>query len=82
MSSRQLLVGRDVAAQIASGNHAIFGVMVESHLKAGRQDLRAGNELVYGLSITDAWHRLGRKSRSARHTRRWRAAAASQGSAG
>ena len=51
---RQLLVGRDVAAQIASGNGAIFGVMVESHLKAGRQDLLAGKELVYGLSITDA----------------------------
>ena len=32
----------------------IFGVMMESHLKAGRQDLMRGKELVYGLSITDA----------------------------
>ena len=53
-AQRQLLVGRDVATQIASGDGAIFGVMVESHLKAGRQDLLAGKELVYGLSITDA----------------------------
>jgi 3-deoxy-7-phosphoheptulonate synthase len=53
-AQRQLIVGRDVAAQIASGDGAIFGVMAESHLKAGRQDLLAGKELVYGLSITDA----------------------------
>jgi 3-deoxy-7-phosphoheptulonate synthase len=53
-AQRQLIVGRDVAVQIASGDGAIFGVMAESHLKAGRQDLLAGKELVYGLSITDA----------------------------
>jgi 3-deoxy-7-phosphoheptulonate synthase len=40
--------------QIAGGDERIFGVMVESHLKAGRQDLLPGKELVYGLSITDA----------------------------
>jgi 3-deoxy-7-phosphoheptulonate synthase len=51
---KQVEVGRDVAAQIAGGDERIFGVMVESHLKAGRQDLSPGKELVYGLSITDA----------------------------
>ncbi|HWO42509.1 MAG TPA: 3-deoxy-7-phosphoheptulonate synthase, partial [Candidatus Eisenbacteria bacterium] len=50
----QLVVGREVASQIASGEWRIFGVMVESHLKEGRQDLLPGRELVYGLSITDA----------------------------
>ena len=51
---KQVDVGRSVATQIASGDERIFGVMVESHLKAGRQDLIPGKELVYGLSITDA----------------------------
>ena len=51
---RQVEVGSDVAIQIADGDERIFGVMVESHLKAGRQDLLPGKELVYGLSITDA----------------------------
>ena len=47
-------VGPDVAAQVAAGDARIFGVMVESHLKAGRQDLIPGKALVYGQSITDA----------------------------
>jgi 3-deoxy-7-phosphoheptulonate synthase len=51
---KQVMVGQEVAAQIAAGDERIFGIMVESHLKAGRQDLLAGKELVYGLSITDA----------------------------
>lgn len=51
---RQLIVAQDVADQVASGNTAIFGVMVESHLVAGRQDLVEGQELCYGQSITDA----------------------------
>jgi 3-deoxy-7-phosphoheptulonate synthase len=51
---KQLDVGREVAKQIAGGDGRIFGVMVESHLKAGRQDLLPGKELVYGLSVTDA----------------------------
>ncbi len=51
---KQVEVGHEVAAQIAGGESRIFGVMVESHLKAGRQDLLPGKELVYGLSITDA----------------------------
>ena len=51
---RQMLVAQDVGAQIAAGNTAIFGVMVESHLVAGRQDLVEGQPLCYGQSITDA----------------------------
>jgi 3-deoxy-7-phosphoheptulonate synthase len=52
--TRQVEVGQDVAGQIAKGDDRIIGVMVESHLKAGRQDLLPGKELVYGQSITDA----------------------------
>jgi 3-deoxy-7-phosphoheptulonate synthase len=50
---RQCEVGCDVAAQVAAGDKRIFGVMIESHLKGGRQDLVPGKELVYGVSITD-----------------------------
>ena len=52
--AKQLDVTECVAEQIAGGESRIFGVMVESHLKPGRQDLVAGRELVYGQSITDA----------------------------
>ncbi len=51
---RQVDVARDVAGQIANGDERIFGVMLESHLKEGRQDLVPGRELEYGVSITDA----------------------------
>ncbi len=51
---RQVDVARDVAAQIAGGDERIFGVMLESHLNEGRQDLVPGRELEYGVSITDA----------------------------
>jgi 3-deoxy-7-phosphoheptulonate synthase len=50
---KQLAVGRDVAAQIGGGEDRIFGIMMESHLKAGRQDLVPGKSLQYGVSITD-----------------------------
>lgn len=50
----QMLVCQDVSQQIAGGNHDIFGVMVESHLVEGRQDLVDGKVEVYGQSITDA----------------------------
>ena len=53
-AQRQIIVARDVAAQVAGGDEIIFGVMMESHLKAGRQDLLPGKPLIYGLSITDA----------------------------
>ncbi|MCR9140930.1 MAG: 3-deoxy-7-phosphoheptulonate synthase [bacterium] len=51
---RQVDVGSDVAAQIARGDKRIFGVMIESHLVEGRQDVKAGQDLNYGQSITDA----------------------------
>jgi len=51
---RQLDVGRVVAAQIAEGNAAITGAMIESHLQAGRQNVVKGESLEYGKSITDA----------------------------
>lgn len=50
----QLEVGKDVATQIASGERHIFGVMIESHLVEGRQDVEEGKNLTYGQSITDA----------------------------
>jgi len=55
---KQAEVGVEVASQIAGGDARIIGVMLESHLKGGRQDLVPGKELVYGVSITDgclAW---------------------------
>jgi len=50
---RQVDVGHSVSSQVAAGDERIFGIMVESHLKSGRQDLVPGKELVYGQSITD-----------------------------
>ncbi|NMG46544.1 3-deoxy-7-phosphoheptulonate synthase AroG [Azoarcus communis] len=50
----QIEVAADVAAQMAEGEERIIGVMVESHLKEGRQDLKPGCTLEYGMSITDA----------------------------
>jgi len=51
---RQPGVAGDIAAQIAAGSGALVGVMLESFLVAGRQDLAAGREPTYGQSITDA----------------------------
>ena len=51
---RQMEVCQDVANQMAAGDSHIFGVMVESHLVEGRQDLKPGCALTYGQSITDA----------------------------
>jgi 3-deoxy-7-phosphoheptulonate synthase len=51
---RQLQVSKAVAAQVASGDYRIIGTMIESHLRAGRQDTLFNNTLVYGQSITDA----------------------------
>ncbi len=50
----QVKVGTDVANQIAAGDKRIIGVMIESHLVAGRQDIIEGKELTYGQSVTDA----------------------------
>jgi len=51
---RQLEVVESVAEQLACGEERIIGVMIESHLKEGRQDLMPGKPLEYGKSITDA----------------------------
>ena len=54
----QIKVADNVAAQISGGSKAIFGVMIESHLKAGAQKFTPGKDdpakLAYGQSITDA----------------------------
>ena len=51
---RQIAVAHDVAGQIAAGERRITGVMIESHLEEGRQDLVPGMPLRPGVSITDA----------------------------
>lgn len=50
----QMDVCNNVAAQITGGDRRIFGVMIESHLVAGRQEVVPGKPLLYGQSITDA----------------------------
>ena len=52
-AQKQMDVGADIARQLSGGEERIFGIMVESHLKAGRQDLVPGKPLAYGQSITD-----------------------------
>ncbi|WP_415975458.1 3-deoxy-7-phosphoheptulonate synthase [Rhodococcus sp. 077-4] len=54
--NKQVDVVTDVAARVAAGEHGIVGLMLESFLVAGRQDLELGHreDLVYGQSITDA----------------------------
>ncbi len=51
---QQINVAEDVATQMINGDKRIAGVMLESHLKAGKQAHTPGCELVYGQSITDA----------------------------
>ncbi|PXW29151.1 3-deoxy-7-phosphoheptulonate synthase AroG [Paraburkholderia caballeronis] len=50
----QIPVCADIGRQLAAGDERIVGVMIESHLVAGRQDLKEGCALTYGQSITDA----------------------------
>ncbi|HEX5611835.1 MAG TPA: 3-deoxy-7-phosphoheptulonate synthase [Burkholderiales bacterium] len=50
---RQLEVAKAVGGQLAEGSRRIVGVMVESHLVEGRQELRPGEPLQFGQSITD-----------------------------
>jgi 3-deoxy-7-phosphoheptulonate synthase len=53
--ARQVWVAADVARQLASGSRSICGVMLESHLVEGRQDIKNGRTgLRYGQSVTDA----------------------------
>ena len=55
---KQIEVAKDIATQLASGSHSVFGVMVESNLQAGAQKFTPGKDKVagleYGKSITDA----------------------------
>ena len=56
--ARQVDVASDIATQVARGSRSIFGIMLESNLVAGRQDVVDGQALTYGQSITDpciAW---------------------------
>lgn len=52
--ANQILVGEDIADQISAGERRIIGVMIESHLVEGNQNIHADQPLVYGQSITDA----------------------------
>ena len=51
---RQIDVAADVAGQVAAGDRRIIGLMIESHLNEGRQDIVAGQPLKHGVSVTDA----------------------------
>ena len=51
---RQPVAADDVARQVAEGSRAVVGVMLESFLVSGRQELGSGASLAYGQSITDA----------------------------
>ncbi|MFM0322697.1 3-deoxy-7-phosphoheptulonate synthase [Caballeronia glebae] len=51
---RQVDVAQDIARQLEAGERRITGVMIESHLEEGRQDLKPGVPLKHGVSITDA----------------------------
>jgi 3-deoxy-7-phosphoheptulonate synthase len=52
--NRQGIVAEAVVAQRLLGNKAIIGLMLESHINAGRQELGDGQGLQYGVSVTDA----------------------------
>jgi 3-deoxy-7-phosphoheptulonate synthase len=77
--ARQPIVAHDVAEQIAAGERGIIGILLESFLVDGRQDLVDRNNLVYGQSVTDAcmgWemtvpvlHELAASVRSRREAR-------------
>lgn len=51
---KQRIVIKDIAEQISQGNKSICGIMLESNLVEGRQDVRDKKDLIYGKSITDA----------------------------
>ena len=68
----QPLVTRDISNQILKGNKSIVGVMLESHLNEGRQDIPADlSDLQYGVSVTDAcmdWGTTENSLRELAHT--------------
>jgi 3-deoxy-7-phosphoheptulonate synthase len=52
-AANQVIVADAIAEQIEAGQTGIFGVMIESNIVAGRQDLVPGKKLTFGQSITD-----------------------------
>ncbi|WP_031499860.1 3-deoxy-7-phosphoheptulonate synthase [Bryobacter aggregatus] len=52
-AANQTIVAQSIAEQIEAGQTGIFGVMIESNIVSGRQDLIAGKPLTFGQSITD-----------------------------
>ncbi|WP_337843293.1 3-deoxy-7-phosphoheptulonate synthase [Rheinheimera sp.] len=52
--NRQPLVAKEVIRQRRDGNQNIIGIMLESHIHAGRQDIVDGKAELYGVSVTDA----------------------------
>ena len=50
---RQVSVVEDIATQVERGDRRIVGLMLESFIEAGRQDVVSKDKLVYGQSITD-----------------------------
>ena len=81
---RQIEVAADVAARIAAGERRIVGLMIEGHLEEGRQDLRPGEPLRRGVSITDpclGWSQAEPILQSLAHAVRRRRSAASAGTA-
>jgi 3-deoxy-7-phosphoheptulonate synthase len=52
--ARQIVVAGEVAAQITAGDQRITGIMIESHLNEGRQNIVPGTPLQHGVSVTDA----------------------------
>lgn len=59
-AERQVDVMQSVIHQLGAGNQSICGIMLESHLKGGKQQAEQGKSLVYGQSITDACLALDR----------------------
>lgn len=51
--SRQPQVATAIAEQVASGSRSIFGVMIESFLVAGRQEIGERSRMTFGQSVTD-----------------------------
>jgi 3-deoxy-7-phosphoheptulonate synthase len=51
---RQWLVAEDIAKQLQNPNHAIAGIMAESFLCEGNQEIKTDGSMIYGKSITDA----------------------------
>ncbi|MCP4011037.1 MAG: 3-deoxy-7-phosphoheptulonate synthase [Proteobacteria bacterium] len=52
--TKQVAIAETIARDISKGNQQVFGLMLESHLREGRQNLEPGKPLTYGQSITDA----------------------------